>query len=269
MVNGKFIDNGTISQSKLNLATPVAAADAARKDYVDNAVATLNSTVNTAINNLKQNLDIKDDVVVATTGNITLTGVQTIDGVAVVAGDRVLVKDQTAASANGIYVVSAGAWTRSADADTSAKLTTGAFVYASQGTANGKTSFILTTTGAVTLGTTNLTFSTFASAFQIVPVTLNRNMVAAVTTVDGDKACATAITKTPAFDSDVDVFVDGLLIPIGDGVKTRPCYFSGDNGVTARLLKDITAGDFLHWNGSVAGCQLATTDVVDILYSAQ
>jgi hypothetical protein len=269
MVNGKFLDNGTVTQSKLNLAAPVAAADAARKDYVDTQISTLNTTINTAINNLKQNFDFKDDVVVATTGNITLTGAQTIDGIAVVAGDRVLVKDQTTASANGIYIVSATAWTRATDADTSAKLNTGAYVYVAQGTVNGKTSFILTTTGAITLGTTNLIFSTFSSAYQIVPVSLNRNMPASLTAVDGDKASAIAMAKTPAFDSDVEVNIGGLFIPIGDGVKTKPCYFSGDGGTTARLIKDITQGDFLYWNGSIAGCQLAITDSIDITYSAQ
>ena len=56
---------------------------------------------------------------IATTANITLSGTQTIDGVAVVAGDRVLVKNQTNAAQNGIYVVSAGAWTRATDFDSS------------------------------------------------------------------------------------------------------------------------------------------------------
>jgi phage-related tail fiber protein len=57
-----------------------------------------------------------------TTGPITLSGTQTIDTIAVVAGDRVLVKEQAAAAANGIYVVAAGAWTRASDADTGAEL---------------------------------------------------------------------------------------------------------------------------------------------------
>jgi phage-related tail fiber protein len=55
---------------------------------------------------------------VATTANITLSGTQTIDGVAVVAGDRVLVKSQTAPAENGIYVVSNTSWSRSLDTDT-------------------------------------------------------------------------------------------------------------------------------------------------------
>ena len=63
-------------------------------------------------------LPVKDACVAATTANITLSAPQTIDGVSVVAGNRVLVKDQTTAATNGIYVVAAGAWTRAVDADT-------------------------------------------------------------------------------------------------------------------------------------------------------
>jgi len=52
---------------------------------------------------------------VATTGNITLSGLQTIDGVSLVAGDRVLVRLQNTGSENGIYIVASGAWTRAVD----------------------------------------------------------------------------------------------------------------------------------------------------------
>lgn len=62
-----------------------------------------------------EGLKPKEAVRVATTANITLSGVQTIDGVLLVAGERVLVKDQTNSEDNGIYVVDAGAWPRSAD----------------------------------------------------------------------------------------------------------------------------------------------------------
>ena len=78
----------------------------------------------------------KKSVKVATTANITLTAPQTIDGVSVVAGDRVLVKDQTTASQNGIYIVAAGAWTRATDADASSEVG-GAIVNADQGTQGG------------------------------------------------------------------------------------------------------------------------------------
>lgn len=95
----------------------------------------------------------KQSVRCATTANITLSGTQTIDGIAVVAGDRVLVKNQTTASQNGIYVVSAGAWTRALDADNSAEIGA-AVVNVDSGTANGGELWTTTFRTTDTLGTT-------------------------------------------------------------------------------------------------------------------
>jgi hypothetical protein len=106
----------------------------------------------------------KTPVRVATTANITLSGAQTIDGVAVVAGDRVLVKNQTTGANNGIYVVAAGSWTRATDLDSSAETVTGVSAYVISGTTNGGKSFVLTTTGAITLGTTALTFADLSTS---------------------------------------------------------------------------------------------------------
>jgi len=89
------------------------------------------------------------------TSNIALTGLQTIDGVLLAPGDRVLVKDQTAAGANGIYVANAAAWTRATDADTQAELL-GATVTATAGTTNATTRYVQITTGTITVGTTAL-----------------------------------------------------------------------------------------------------------------
>jgi phage-related tail fiber protein len=140
------------NQKITGLATPTADTDAATKGYVDAA---------------RQGLDVKDSVRVATTANITLSGTQTIDGIAVVAGDRVLVKDQSTGSQNGIYVVASGAWTRATDFDTSAKVTSGAFTFVEQGTVNADSGFVLTTDGTITLGTTALAFVQFSGAGQI------------------------------------------------------------------------------------------------------
>jgi phage-related tail fiber protein len=100
----------------------------------------------------------KQPVKAATTANITLSGTQTIDGISVIADDRVLVKDQTSASENGIYVCAAGAWSRATDSDSSDKVKTGMRTYVSQGTTNGGGLYELTTTGTITLDTTELTF---------------------------------------------------------------------------------------------------------------
>lgn len=102
--------------------------------------------------------DFKHSVLVATTGNITLAGLPTVDGVVLSSGKRVLVKAQTAAKDNGIYVTAAGAWTRAADANTNAKVTPGLLVLVEQGTVNGDSAWQLVTDGTITLGVTALAF---------------------------------------------------------------------------------------------------------------
>lgn len=102
--------------------------------------------------------DNKANVRVATTANITLSGTQTVDGVALVAGDRVLVKNQTTGSQNGIYIVAAGAWSRATDADISAEVTSGLNVFVSAG-GQAATLWFLATSDPITLGTTSLTFT--------------------------------------------------------------------------------------------------------------
>jgi len=116
---------------------------------------------------VKQGLDVKDSVRVATTGNVTLSGTQTIDGVAVVAGNRVLVKNQTTASENGVYVVAAGAWTRADDANADADVTAGMFTFVEEGTVNQDSGWVLTTNGAITLGTTGIAFTQFSGAGSV------------------------------------------------------------------------------------------------------
>lgn len=108
--------------------------------------------------------DFKSAVKVATTANITLVDEQTVDGVAVVAGDRVLVKDQTNAEENGIYVVSEDDWVRATDASVGSEMNYGCSVIAVEGTAGALTMFVLTTDDSpVVVGTTELTFEALGS----------------------------------------------------------------------------------------------------------
>ncbi|QYX51512.1 phage tail protein [Pseudomonas sp. S07E 245] len=103
--------------------------------------------------------DFKHSVLAATTGPITLSGLQTVDGVVLTAGARVLVKHQAAAKENGLYqVVASGAWTRSADADSSAKVTPGLLVLVERGTTNADSAWQLVTDAPITLGVTALSF---------------------------------------------------------------------------------------------------------------
>ena len=145
------------SQKITNLATPTASADAATKAYVDDAV---------------QGLSAKDSVRASTTANGTLASAfangQTVDGVTLATGDRVLLKNQTAGAENGIYTVNAsGAPTRAVDFDANAEVAKGAFIFVEEGTTNANAGFVLTTDGAITLGTTALAFTQFSGAGQI------------------------------------------------------------------------------------------------------
>ena len=138
---------------------------------------------------IKQALDVKDSVKVATTETLsanynnaggTLTNSGTLvalqlDGVSLSVLDRVLVKDQSSAAENGIYVVTtvgdgSTAWvlTRSDDANISAELTGGVFTFVEQGTIGADNGYVFTHNGAPTLGTTDLTVSQFSGAGQIV-----------------------------------------------------------------------------------------------------
>ena len=131
---------GTIS------TTPSASTDIANKDYVDTVA---------------QGLDPKASCVAATTVNITLSAPQTIDGIALIAGDRCLVKNQSAPAENGIYVVAAAAWTRSTDMNAWVEVP-GAFTFIEQGTTQADTGWVCTSNAGGTLGTTAITFVQFA-----------------------------------------------------------------------------------------------------------
>lgn len=78
---------------------------------------------------------------------------------------------------------------------------------------------------------------------------------------------ALTIAATPAGDSYVRVSVNGSGQTLGDGVKTKDCYFSADGGTTARAIAAIASGDTLYWNGVIAGFDLATTDRIDMEYN--
>ena len=146
------------SQKITGLADPTADADAANKGYVDGVA---------------QGLDVKDSVVATTTANGTLSTAfangQSIDGVTLQTGDRILIKNQTTASQNGIYNVQAsGAPSRATDMATGGNAA-GAFVFVEQGTTNAENGFVCTSdTGSAVVGTNNLTFAQFSGAGQII-----------------------------------------------------------------------------------------------------
>jgi hypothetical protein len=165
----------SINSHKLTSVTdPTSAQDAATKNYVDAAAAGAR--------------DVKDSVRAATTGvglaaysrtGSVLTAsangaLAAIDGVTLIAGDRLLVKDGAANADNGIYTVTqvgtgGTPWilTRATDADTSAEVTAGLFVFVEEGTSNGDSGWLLTTNNPITLNTTGLTFTQVSGLGQV------------------------------------------------------------------------------------------------------
>jgi hypothetical protein len=144
-------NNITLSGTLTGVPSPVNNNDAANKAYVDG---------------LAQGLVFKSPARAATTANITLSGTQTIDGIALVAGERVLVKNQTTQSQNGVYVVASGAWSRSADMNEWTELPR-AYLFVEDGTANNNASWVCTVVLGGTIGTTPITFEQFAGAGEI------------------------------------------------------------------------------------------------------
>ena len=158
----------TASATELNLLDGITAIDTDLSTTAGTHTTLVSAlAAKTYIDNTRSGLEVKDSVVVATTANITLSGTQTIDGIAVTAGQRVLVKDQTTASQNGIYVVSASAWSRSTDADTADELNSGCFFFVEKGTENADNGFVMSQDVAIVFGTTAITFSQFSGAGQI------------------------------------------------------------------------------------------------------
>jgi len=125
--------------------TPANSTDIANKYYVDTVA---------------QGLGPKAACQVATTANITLSGLQTIDGYTTLAGDRVLVKNQTTSSQNGIYIASASAWARSSDMNVWSEFSGAYTVLLNGGQAN--TGWVCTASSSGTLGTTAVPWVQFS-----------------------------------------------------------------------------------------------------------
>lgn len=154
--------DATASDVGADPAGSAAAALSSANSYSDAGdAATLTAAegyTDSAINLAKANLKWKDACDLATTANITLSGEQTIDGV-LTSSSRVLVKNQSTASQNGIYISAAGSWTRTTDADSATELN-GAIVNVTDGTANADTAWRQTLT-VTTIGSSSVTWTNF------------------------------------------------------------------------------------------------------------
>ena len=250
------------SNKIVNVATPVNDTDAANKAYVDAA---------------RTGLDVKGSVKVATTANITLSGTQTIDGVALSVGDRVLVKNQTTASENGIYVVASSGWSRATDADENAEVTSGMFTFVEQGSVNSDTGFVLTTDGTITVGSTNLEFTLFsASGTLIAGDGLSKNGdTLEVNVANGLQIASDNVELASSVAGDGLTFSSGVIDVVGttnritvnaNDIDIASTYV-GQTSITT--LGTITAGT---WNADVinevyGGTGQSSYTTGDILYS--
>lgn len=193
-----------------SLADPTLSTDAATKAYVDGLI---------------QGFDWKQSVRAATTAAGTLSSAfaagQVIDGVTLATGDRILVKNQTTGSENGIYVVNAtGAPTRSADADASGDLTAGVTVFISEGNTQGNSAWSITTDDTITLGTTPIVFTQVAGG-------------SLYSAGDGLTLNGSAFTVNAA-DASIQVNADNIAVKKGDA--------SLEVGANGLQVKQGTAG---------------------------
>ena len=235
-------------------------------NYAGRAGFTSDSLVNkTYVDSVANGLDVKASVRVVTTANLgatynnsagTLTNSGTqaaiaIDGVTLIAQDRVLVKDQTTQAQNGFYKVTtigsgSANWvlTRTPDADAASELTAGAFTFAEEGTLNGDNGYVMSTNGAVTLGTTAITFEQFSGAGQITAgngLTKNGNTIDAVGTADKITVSADAITIATGYVGQTSITTLGTIAS-GTWAATDVAVAHGGTGASTALAARTNLG---------------------------
>jgi len=283
-IDGSVISTTIDSNTNISLTPDGTGTVTVPSGYAGRTGFTSDSLVNkTYVDSVATGLDVKKSVRVATAaalaastyhnGNGTLTananGALSVDGVAVAIDDRVLVKDQAAALQNGFYKVTAtgGAGaafvlTRSPDADAASELTAGAFTFAEEGTDNGDNGYVLSTDGAITLGTTAITFEQFSGAGQITAgngLTKTGNTIDAVGTTDRISVVADAIDIASGYIGQSSIITLGT---IGTGTWQGDTVSTGYGGTG---IASFTAGDIMYASGDTTISKLAKGTAGQIL----
>jgi hypothetical protein len=254
------------SQTITNVADPVNAQDAATKGFVE---AT------------SQGLDVKDSCVAATTGNITISTAlnngDTLDGVTLSTNDRVLVKDQSTASQNGIYIV--GSSPARADDLAAGADAAGMFTFVEQGTVNADNGFVCTSNkGSAVVGTNNLTYAQFSGAGQItagdgldksgntlsVDLKANGGLVIESTEIAIDLA-ASSITGTLPVTKLTSLTSTVTELNVLDGITSTTAELNLMDGGTSATSTTLAAADRFVCNDAGTMKQVALSDLVTFL----
>jgi len=184
----------------------------------------MTSNITDRLDGFTQSSAVKAPVACATTANITLSGEQTIDGITT-SSDRVLVKNQTDTTENGIYVSDSGAWSRATDFDGTRDVLTGTLLYVVGGTANGDEFWYVSTAGDPTPGS--------AMAFTQAPLAAAGVTVGTIATQDSDSVTITGGTITGITDITV---ADGGT---GAGTFTADALLKG-NGTSPLVATGVS-----------------------------
>ena len=254
------------SQTITNLADPVNTQQAATRGFRE---AT------------SQGLDVKDSCVAATTANITISTAlnngDTLDGVTLSTNDRVLVKDQSTASENGIYVVGSSP-ARAVDLAAGADAA-GMFTFIEQGTVNADNGFVCTSNkGSAVVGTNNLTFAQFSGAGQIttadglqksgntisVDLKANGGLVIESSEIALDLA-ASSITGTLPVSKLTSVTSTASELNVLDGITSTTTELNLLDGATSATSTTLAAADRFICNDAGTMKQVALSDLVTFL----